>query len=144
MKYLFLFIMLLLIFIACEAPKQSPLDTVKANYMAMQNEDIEAYLKTVSGPRAYVAGTLLVKFFEDYNVDYNIDTIELLGEISDVAQVRTVVTATDRKGANEFHDNRMVAIHKLKFDAEGWRINLSEVEKPVFLDKTPVVADSVR
>ncbi|HHS50358.1 MAG TPA: hypothetical protein ENN07_04505 [candidate division Zixibacteria bacterium] len=141
MRNFALVITVVAVFFACSVERPSPEETVRSSYLAMENEDIEAYLETVTGPRAAVAGTLLVSFFDEFDVAYSIDTIELLGEIGDVAQVRTVVTATDRSGTGNFRDNRMEAIHKLRFERGKWRIYFSEVGEPVFLGRP--VADAV-
>ncbi len=144
MRIFILFLSIAIFFIACETERQSPIDTVRANYAAMGNEDIAAYLETVTGARSAVAETLLSVFFEDYDVAYSIDSIELAGEIGNVAQVRTVVTSTDRGGPNKFHDNRMTATHKLRLERGKWRIFFSEVEKPEMLEqRKPEPEDTV-
>ena len=134
MKKAIIAMSLALFFVGCGGERPSPLDAVRESYRAMDSEDIDAYLATVTGPRAAAAETLLADFFADYDVAYSIDSIELVSEMGNVAQVRTVVTATDRGGPKKFHDNRMVAVHKLRFEHGKWRIFFSDVERPKMLD----------
>ena len=121
--------------LGCGVETSSPEEIVLKSYRALDDEDIGAYLSTVSGPRADVAGSLLIELFEDYDVSYTMDTIELLSEVSDVAMVRTVVMARDEGGPKKYHDNRMVAYHKLKYDNNRWTIYFSEIDRPQILNR---------
>ncbi len=141
MRTLFLLSLVFIILSGCASEKLSPAEVVRENYRAMETEDIQLYRKTVTGARESTADTLLVMFFNEYDVAYSIDSIETIGELGDIAQVRTVVTATDRGGPNKFHDNRMVAIHKLRLDRGKWKIFYSEIEKPTLLEKVEVAAE---
>ena len=130
MKRMVLVLAALLSVLACTGERPAPEKTVIENYRALEAEDAEAYRQTVGGARASVADTLLEELFNDYDVTYEIDTIELLSMVGDVAQVRTVVTARDVGGPNKYHDNNMEAVHKLKYENGSWRIHFTEVGRP--------------
>jgi len=143
-------IALFLVFIVIGCDKrasQDPIQVVQTSYEAWENEDIEAYLSTVSGARADVAGTLLVKFFESYDITYTIDSIELVSQLNDQAVVYTVVTARDKGTASKFTDNITRSYHKLKKENGIWTIYFSETKKPEIIEKPTSpenVADTIR
>jgi len=142
-KYFFLLMALSLAFFSCKLEKPAPEQTVIDNYRAMDEENISNYMKTVTGPRAAIADTLLEELFRDYDVSYTIDTIQLLSMVGDVAEVRTVVTARDEGGPKKFTDNRMVILHKLRYEHSKWLIFFSEPIETHFFGKQ-TIGDTTR
>jgi hypothetical protein len=127
MKYAGL-LLIPLFFLAC-AKEATPEQTVIDNFKALQNENVELYMSTVSGARADAAGQLLPTLFADYDVLYTIDTLQVLSNVGGLAQVRAVVTAKDKGGPKKYHDNQMVFIQKLENKNGKWFIISAEIER---------------
>lgn len=134
MKKLFFIIIPLLLIMAC-AQENTPESVVRDYYRAMDEEDIELYMSTVSGARADIAGDLLEKFFDNYDVSYTIDTLLVLTKVGDKAQVICVVTAMDEGGPKEFSDNRITVLNKLQRKYGKWTIYDAETSTPIKLDE---------
>lgn len=135
-RYLILFFLIFLVSISCQSPKSTPEQTVIDNFKAMDEENISKYMKTVTGPRAGIADTLLKELFRDYDVSYTVEDIKLLSVVDEIAQVKTVVVAKDEGGPKKYRDNRMVFLHKLRKEHGKWLISFSEVLEMEIFDKT--------
>ncbi len=118
----------------CSADRGDPAQVVRDYYRAMDEENVELYYSTVSGARADIAGVLLEKFFSEYDVTYNIDTLFIVSQTGDKAQVLCRVTSLDAGGPKKFHDNRLTILSKLRYRNGRWTIYDAETDKPVLLD----------
>ena len=135
MKKCFLTALLVLLLIIACAEQNTPEQVVRDYYTAMDNEDIELYMSTVSGPRADVAGEHLAKFFADYDISYTVDTLALLSKVGNEAQVLCVVTAMDEGGPKKFTSNRISVLNMIRKNGGRWTVYDAEVSKPIKLDE---------
>ena len=133
MKKFFIAVVIVLFVMAC-VQENDPEKVVREYYRAMDEEDFELYMSTVSGARADIASDLLIKFFENYDVSYTIDTIATLTRVGDKAQVICMVTARDEGGPKKFSDNRITVLNKLRRKNLRWTIYDAELSEPVKLD----------
>jgi len=135
MKALILLTIPVLMLLSCGFTQNDPEEVVRDYYRAMDEEDVELYMSTVSGPRADVAGLYLDKFFADYDITYTIDTLFTLSKVGKEAQVLCVVTAKNEGGPKKFTDNRITVLSKLRLDRGIWTIYNAETSEPIKLDE---------
>ncbi|MDP4088711.1 MAG: zinc ribbon domain-containing protein [Bacillota bacterium] len=109
---------------------------IDANAEAMEQEDWDKYLTTVSLNSEQLAQTKeqLNTLFKDYDLEYTIENFELLTEKTDDAQVR-VVQVTRKKSGPAFRDNRSTFVHHLKNSNGTWKIFKSDIQKVEYMDE---------
>lgn len=108
---------------------------VYENVRALQREDLEAYLATIDpgSPVFETTKALTQALFNNYDLKYELNSIEVISTAGNEAKVR--VTQTTRKIAGpDFRDNRVVAIHTLRKSNGRWKLFRTDVEKIEYLN----------
>ena len=143
---IFAYILLSILFVACTTESPGPKETVINSYLALDQEDANLYMTTVTGNRAVMASSLLAGFFEDYDVSYTIDSIEVVSEDKKRAEVFALVSARDEGGPKLYHDNKTATYHKLHLMNGKWKIESTVIDEFTFLEQkrknNPTIADT--
>ena len=110
-------------------------ELLQENVQALEAEDLDAAMNTIHPDSPQIANTRKIteQFFEDYDLDYEADNLEVLDLSESDATVRIVQTTKKKTGA-EFRDNVTTAIHSLKKQNGKWKFfNLLEIENVEYL-----------
>ena len=108
---------------------------VSENLRALQREDLEAYLATIDpeSPVFEVTKGLTQELFNNYDLKYELNSIEVISTAGNEAKVRVIQTTRKITGP-EFRDHKAVAIHTLRKSNGRWKLLRTDVEKIEYLN----------
>lgn len=114
-----------------EAVKQVLIDQVDF----LQEENLEGALSTMhpESPQYSSSRAVMEQVFELYELEYEIEEIEVLEVTGNEAKIRAV-QVTRRIEGPELADKRVVAVHTLRKTEGGWKLYESEHESSETLD----------
>jgi hypothetical protein len=117
------------------AQKQAIEAAVRENLRALNAEDIDAYMATIdeNSPVYDFTRSFTQQLIDNYNLRYEINSLEVISQSSNEAQVQVTQTTTKIDGP-EFRNNRIQAVHILKKSNGEWKIFATEVRNVEYLD----------
>jgi ketosteroid isomerase-like protein len=101
----------------------------KKHIQALNKEDLQAYLATLDPKSAQYkeAQTQTQKLFKEYDLKYEVETIEVISIGQQNAVVKMVATVKKIKGGS-FADSKIIAYNTLRKTSQGWRIADTQIE----------------
>jgi ketosteroid isomerase-like protein len=101
----------------------------KKHIQALNKEDLQAYLATLDPKSAQYkeAQTQTQKLFKEYDLKYEVETIEVISIGQQNAVVKMIATVKKIKGGS-FADSKIVAYNTLRKTSQGWRIADTQIE----------------
>jgi ketosteroid isomerase-like protein len=101
----------------------------KKHIQALNKEDLQAYLATLDPKSAQYkeAQTQTQKLFKEYDLKYEVETIEVISIGQQNAVVKMVATVKKIKGGS-FTNSKIIAYNTLRKTSEGWRIADTQIE----------------
>lgn len=120
---LFLLIPALLLIYCSEKNYNTPESVIYANAKYMAEENLSAAMNTIHPESPVFENTrkLVQEIFDQFDLNYEIKSLEILEETEEEAKVR-FVQLTRKVAGNDFADNRMTGIHTLRKDGNFWKI----------------------
>ncbi len=120
---LFLLITALLLIACSEKKYNTPESVIYANAKYMAEENLSASMNTIHPDSPIYENTakLVQEIFNQFDLKYEIESLEILEETEQEAKVR-FVQLTRKVAGNDFTDNRLTGIHTLKKDGNSWKI----------------------
>ena len=108
---------------------------VYANLEAAEDEDLDAYMATIHEDSALYENTesIMVLLFDTYDLDYEVDDLEILEITKNEAEIR-LVQITRRIRGPEFDDNEATVVHTLRRSDGEWFFWESLIEDIELLD----------
>ncbi|WP_017717977.1 hypothetical protein [Kamptonema formosum] len=103
---------------------------VYENLRALQREDLEGYLATIDpgSPVFEVTKALTQNLFNDYDLKYELNSLEVINIAGSEAKVRVTQTTIKIAGP-DFRNNRAAVIHTLRKTNGRWKLFRTDVEK---------------
>jgi ketosteroid isomerase-like protein len=101
----------------------------KKHIQALNKEDLQAYLATLDPKSAQYkeAQAQTQKLFKEYDLKYEVETIEVISIGQQNAVVKMVATVKKIKGGS-FADSKIIAYNTLRKTSQGWRIADTQIE----------------
>jgi ketosteroid isomerase-like protein len=101
----------------------------KKHIQALNKEDLQAYLATLDPKSAQYqeAQAQTQKLFKEYDLKYEVETIEVISIGQQNAVVKMVATVKKIKGGS-FTNSKIIAYNTLRKTSEGWRIADTQIE----------------
>ncbi|MBD3263875.1 MAG: hypothetical protein GF375_02085 [Candidatus Omnitrophica bacterium] len=127
------------VFLSCvcfaETNEEEIFRVVYDNLAAMEEENLVDYMDTISedSPGYNTTKQQLLILFNNYDLDYEIESIELLESSANEAKVK-VIQSTRKIEGPEFRNNKIVGIHTLEKTDGGWKIYSTEIRNIEYLD----------
>lgn len=142
-KVLMLILCLLLVFtfVSCDSdseemtPEEEVIRVVKDNLNAMNDEDVDAYMESISASSDLFEATKqqMQAIFSMYDLEVSIEEIEVI-EVNDTDAKVRVKQKTINNNDADFQTNVTTAVHTLsKVDGE-WKIVMTSIENTEFMD----------
>jgi hypothetical protein len=124
--------------IAPPADPDIPPDIMAAleeNLRAAEAEDLLAYMATIHEDSDLYGSTesLMENLFELYDLDYEVETLELVSLAGGEAKLR-VTQVTRKVSGPAFRDNRITVLHALRKSGGQWKFYNTVVLKIEYLD----------
>ncbi|MBN2795992.1 MAG: hypothetical protein JXR88_11340 [Clostridia bacterium] len=115
-------------------PEEEVMQVVKDNLSAMNNEDTDAYMKSISLESELFDATKqqMDMIFSMYDLEVTIEEMEVLEITEDEAQVR-VVQKTVNNNDEAFQPNITTAVHTLKKIDGEWKFISTVIENTEFM-----------
>jgi uncharacterized protein YchJ len=113
-----------ILFLCCsEREFNTPESVIYANAKYMAEENLSAVMNTIHPESPVFENTrkLIQEIFNQFDLNYKIERLEILEENQEEARVR-FVQVTRKVAGNDFTDNRMKGIHTLMKDGDSWKI----------------------
>lgn len=139
MKYLYLFLITILLFNGCGTDKteeeQAIKDVIYKNIEAGNNEDVAAYLSTMDKDNKNYdrAEDMMNKIFSTYDLHYQVKDLKVIELKDDVAKVQFVQITKKIKGPT-FRDSRIEGIKTLHKTNGEWKIYDTQINKVDYLN----------
>ena len=139
MKYIYLFLITILLFNGCSSDKsgdeQAIKDVIYKNIQAGNDEDIAAYISTMDKDyRNYDRlEDMMRTIFQTYDLNYQVKDLKVIELKDNEAKVQYVQITKKIKGPN-FRDNRIEGIHTLHKKDGEWKIYDTEIKKIDYLN----------
>ncbi|MGE5436215.1 MAG: hypothetical protein ACM3O3_03225 [Syntrophothermus sp.] len=126
--FLFLFLLISSTFLGCLDDKEACIELVKENLKAAEEENVDAYLKTIdpNSPSYVMTKSVMTNLFNIYDLEYKLIDASVLEIDEQSAKVRVVFTTRKIKGP-QFNNNKVSAVHYLTKVNDEWKINSSVV-----------------
>ncbi len=121
--------------ISCsEKAFNTPESVIYANAKYMTQENLSGVMNTIHSlsPAIKATENLVLELFKVYDLEYKIESVVIIEEMEDEAQVRFVQRTTKINGP-EFRNNRLTGIHQLKKEKGSWKIFNTISEKIDYL-----------
>lgn len=95
----------------------------------LRNEDLEGVMSTMHPESPAYSQTRVVveQVFELYDLEYNLETVEVVEMSENQAKLRAV-QVTRRVSGPELADTRVTAIHTIRKTGSGWKLYESQTE----------------
>jgi len=95
----------------------------------LQNEDVEGVMSTMhpESPQYSQTRAVVEQVFEVYDLDYELDSVEVMELEGNQAKLRAV-QVTRKVNGPEFTDTRVTAIHTIRKTGNGWKLYESQTE----------------
>ena len=127
-----------IVLVSCNRAMSSEAEAVevlKTNLQANEEEDWGKVEQTLHPGMAGKAETQVMSLalFKTYDLDYEIESSEILYNDSSQIIVRTVQT-TKKISGPDFKNNRITMKHELRKDGDSWKIYNSMVENIEYLN----------
>ena len=118
------------------ADKEAVKDVLRANLEALQAEDLDGYLATLDpdSPGYEKMKLICPKIFEIYDLEHEVEKIEVLDISDQEARVRTVQVARRISGPDSYRHNRSTTVHTLKKKDGAWKLTQTEQESMEYLE----------
>ncbi|MFP4445954.1 MAG: hypothetical protein ACLFPD_06870 [Desulfosudaceae bacterium] len=118
------------------ADKEAVKDVLRANLKALQAEDLDGYLATLDpdSPGYEKMKLICPKIFEIYDLEHEVEKIEVLDISDQEARVRTVQVARRISGPDSYRHNRSTTVHTLKKKDGAWKLTETEQESMEYLE----------
>ena len=118
------------------ADKEAVKDVLRANLQALQAEDLDGYLATLDpdSPGYEKMKLICPKIFEIYDLEHEVEKIEVLDISDQEARVRTVQVARRISGPDSYRHNRSTTVHTLKKKDGAWKLTQTEQESMEYLE----------
>lgn len=106
----------------------------RSNFFHAQNEDLSEYMATIdpSAPMRDQTQRVVAQLFSDYDLSYNLESIEIISESATQATVRVTQT-TKKVSGPDFKDHCVITNNELRKNGGKWRIFISNIEKIEYL-----------
>jgi uncharacterized protein YchJ len=113
----------ILLLCCSEREFNTPESVIYANAKYMAEENLSAVMSTIHPESPVFENTrkLIQEIFNQFDLNYKIERLEILEENQEEARVR-FVQVTRKVAGNDFTDNRMKGIHTLMKDGDSWKI----------------------
>ncbi len=114
------------------------LSTVRQNAEAADNEDIEAYIKTLDedSPAFELTKKNMIKYFEKFDLSIKLENLAVKEASGEEAKVDFVQVTRGGPGS-DYNDHRMKGVHLLRKTDEKWKIYKTEVRNFEYLGEPP-------
>ena len=108
---------------------------LEENLRAADAEDLPAYMATIHEDSDLYGSTesLMENLFELYDLDYEVETVELVSLSGGEAKLR-VTQVTRKVSGPAFRDNRVTVLHALRKSGGQWKFYNTVVLKIEYLD----------
>lgn len=113
---------------------KTPESVIYANAKYMTEENLSEVKNTIhsSSPAFNATDNLVKELFRMYDLEYKVESVVIIEEMEDEAQVRFIQSTTKINGP-EFRNNRLTGIHQLKKENGSWKIYNTVTEKADYL-----------
>ena len=125
--------------IGCEAdsPEKEVIGVLEKNLEALNNEDVDAYMSTISeeSPAYDQTKELIGKIFEVYDLENKlVGKMKVIEIKEDTAKVEMTTTSKKISGP-EYKDNKSTYVNLLKKYDDGWKIINTDLIETKYLDQ---------
>jgi len=107
----------------CNSGYSTPESVIYANAKYMTEENLEEVMETIHPESPVFESTekIVKQIFEQFDLSYKIEKIEIIEESDEEAIVRFVQLTTKLKNF-QFKNNRLTGVHTLRKDGSSWKI----------------------
>lgn len=138
LRNLVLILALLTVLTGCTSPSEEAKikDLVNKNADYLNEEDLDGYISTLNLPSSELEEQkdLLSQIFQIYDLNIEIESIDIEEIKDDSAKTRIVQTTKKIDGEKPFQDNRLELRHTLTKIEDEWKISNTEILNTEYLN----------
>ncbi|MCJ7552419.1 MAG: hypothetical protein MUO34_00925 [Ignavibacteriaceae bacterium] len=125
---------LIVITTSCNSGYSTPESVIYANAKYMTEKNLEAVMETIHPESPVFESTkkIVTQIFQQFDLSYKIEKIEIIEENADEAIVKFVQLTTKLTNF-QFNNNRLTGVHTLRKDGNSWKIFSTRTENLEYL-----------
>ena len=116
-------VVIIIITTSCNSGYRTPESVIYANAKYMTEKNLEAVMGTIHPESPVFESTekIVKQIFEQFDLSYKIEKIEIIEESEEEALVK-FIQLTTKLNNFQFKNNRLTGVHTLRKDGSSWKI----------------------